>query len=67
MLQYIKHFTNEFRFECYQEFVSLWLKFKAHFRSYGIFYCITFQELLQLEEDAKLLDEMYPQGEKVKD
>lgn len=26
---------------------------------------LTLQELLQLEEDVKLLEEMYPQGEKV--
>jgi len=26
---------------------------------------IIFQELYQLEEDVKLLEEMYPQGEKV--
>ena len=27
--------------------------------------CLFLQELLQLEEDVKLLEEMYPQGEKV--
>lgn len=29
--------------------------------------CLTSQELLQLEEDVKLLEEVYPQGEQVRD
>ena len=31
-----------------------------------VYACLTLQELLQLEEDVKLLEEVYPQGEKVK-
>lgn len=43
--------------------VSEYIPGCGYWKSFCVF--LTMQELLQLEEDVKLLEEMYPQGEKV--